>query len=74
MKAPIQPLNDSDGKPLVFQLNGTRQWASAMTALGFFETLQAAGSPADLHLDRDGENAMVTFRDPDNIQWELFED
>jgi crotonobetainyl-CoA:carnitine CoA-transferase CaiB-like acyl-CoA transferase len=35
--------NDSDGKPLVFQLNGTRQWASAMTALGFFETLQAAG-------------------------------
>jgi glyoxylase I family protein len=38
------------------------------------ETLQAAGLPADLHLDRDGENAMVTFRDPDNIQWELFED
>jgi crotonobetainyl-CoA:carnitine CoA-transferase CaiB-like acyl-CoA transferase len=35
--------NDRDGKPLVFQLNGARQWASAMTALGFFETLQAAG-------------------------------
>ncbi len=35
--------NDGDGKPLVFQLNGARQWASAMTALGFFETLQAAG-------------------------------
>jgi crotonobetainyl-CoA:carnitine CoA-transferase CaiB-like acyl-CoA transferase len=35
--------NDRDGKPLVFQLNGARQWASAMTALGFLETLQAAG-------------------------------
>ena len=38
------------------------------------ERLQTAGLPADLHLDRDGQNAMVTFRDPDNIQWELFED
>jgi crotonobetainyl-CoA:carnitine CoA-transferase CaiB-like acyl-CoA transferase len=35
--------NDGDGKPLVFQLNGARQWESAMTALGFFETLRAAG-------------------------------
>src|SRR4029077_14084458 len=31
--------NDGDGKPLVFQLNGARQWRAAMTALGFFDTL-----------------------------------
>jgi crotonobetainyl-CoA:carnitine CoA-transferase CaiB-like acyl-CoA transferase len=35
--------NDSDGKPLVFQLNGARPWRTAMTALGFYETLEAAG-------------------------------
>jgi crotonobetainyl-CoA:carnitine CoA-transferase CaiB-like acyl-CoA transferase len=35
--------NDRDGKPLVFQLNGARQWESAMAALGFFDTLRAAG-------------------------------
>ena len=35
--------NDRDGKPLVFQLNGARQWKFAMTALGFFEALQTAG-------------------------------
>jgi len=35
--------NDRDGKPLVFQLNGARQWRDAMTALGFYETLGAAG-------------------------------
>ena len=37
-------------------------------------TLQAAGVDADLHLDRAGHNAMVTFRDPDNFQWEFFEE
>ena len=37
-------------------------------------TLQAAGVPADLHLDRAGYNVMVTFRDPDNFQWEFFEE
>ena len=35
--------NDRDGKPLVFQLNGARQWRNAMTALGFYETLEKAG-------------------------------
>jgi crotonobetainyl-CoA:carnitine CoA-transferase CaiB-like acyl-CoA transferase len=35
--------NDRDGKPLVFQLNGARKWRDAMTALGFYETLEQAG-------------------------------
>jgi crotonobetainyl-CoA:carnitine CoA-transferase CaiB-like acyl-CoA transferase len=35
--------NDRDGKPLVFQLNGARNWREAMTALGFYETLDQAG-------------------------------
>ena len=35
--------NDRDGKPLVFQLNGARPWREAMTALGFYDTLVAAG-------------------------------
>ncbi len=36
-------LNDRDGKPLVFQLNGARKWRDAMTALGFYQALEAAG-------------------------------
>jgi crotonobetainyl-CoA:carnitine CoA-transferase CaiB-like acyl-CoA transferase len=35
--------NDRDGRPLVFQLNGARKWREAMTALGFYETLDHAG-------------------------------
>jgi crotonobetainyl-CoA:carnitine CoA-transferase CaiB-like acyl-CoA transferase len=35
--------NDEDGKPLVFQLNGARKWRDAMTALGFYQTLEEAG-------------------------------
>jgi crotonobetainyl-CoA:carnitine CoA-transferase CaiB-like acyl-CoA transferase len=35
--------NDCEGKPLVFQLNGAQPWRTAMTALGFFERLEAAG-------------------------------
>jgi crotonobetainyl-CoA:carnitine CoA-transferase CaiB-like acyl-CoA transferase len=35
--------NDRDGKPLVFQLNGARHWKTAMTALGFYDTLERAG-------------------------------
>jgi crotonobetainyl-CoA:carnitine CoA-transferase CaiB-like acyl-CoA transferase len=35
--------NDRDGKPLVFQLNGARKWRDAMTALGFYESLERAG-------------------------------
>ena len=35
--------NDRNGKPLVFQLNGARKWRDAMTALGFYESLERAG-------------------------------
>ena len=35
--------NDRDGKPLVFQLTGPEDWKDAMTALGFFERLEAQG-------------------------------
>jgi len=35
--------NDRHGKPLVFQLNSNRHWKQAMTALGFYDTLEAAG-------------------------------
>lgn len=36
------------------------------------EVLRANGVVADLHSNTLG-GAMVTFRDPDNIQWEFFE-
>jgi catechol 2,3-dioxygenase-like lactoylglutathione lyase family enzyme len=36
------------------------------------EVLRRKGVAADLHHDLTGP-AIVTFRDPDNIQWELFE-
>ena len=35
--------NDGEGKPLVFQLVGPENWRDAMTALGFWSRLQAAG-------------------------------
>jgi len=35
--------NDRNGKPLVFQLNGAPKWREAMTALGFYESLERAG-------------------------------
>src|SRR5580693_6930676 len=35
--------NDRDGKPLVLQLNGARYWKTAMSALGFYDTLEKAG-------------------------------
>jgi crotonobetainyl-CoA:carnitine CoA-transferase CaiB-like acyl-CoA transferase len=35
--------DDRDAKPLVLQLNGARKWRDAMTALGFYETLEQAG-------------------------------
>ncbi len=35
--------NDINGKPLVFQLNGAAKWKQAMTALGFYDRLSAAG-------------------------------
>jgi len=37
------------------------------------DALRAAGVPADLHRDPIGP-LLVSFRDPDNIQWEFFED
>ncbi len=38
-------------------------------------TLRALGAPTDgVTLDRAGELTMVTFRDPDNVQWEFFEE
>ena len=36
------------------------------------EVLRANGVTADLH-DTPSGGAMVTFRDPDNFQWEFFE-
>jgi glyoxylase I family protein len=36
--------------------------------------LREIGAETDgIHMDRAGESAMITFRDPDNIQWEFFE-
>ncbi len=35
--------NDQNGKPLVFQLQGNGEWKEAMTALGFYDRLKAAG-------------------------------
>src|SRR5690242_8544510 len=35
--------NDRDGKPLVFQLVGPDNWKDAMTGLGFFDRIRAAG-------------------------------
>jgi glyoxylase I family protein len=38
------------------------------------EALRTIGADTDgIHMDRAGEVAMITFRDPDNIQWEFFE-
>jgi hypothetical protein len=36
--------------------------------------LHRIGAVTDgIHLDRAGQLAMITFRDPDNVQWEFFE-
>src|SRR5207245_1137432 len=40
--------NDRNGKPLVFQLVGPENWKDAMTALGFYERLVAAGIAPEL--------------------------
>jgi crotonobetainyl-CoA:carnitine CoA-transferase CaiB-like acyl-CoA transferase len=52
--------NDRDGKPLVMQLNGARQWVNAMTALGFYAQLSAAGF-ADLGvvMEADDKRAVL---------------
>ena len=51
--------NDRDGKPLVFQLGG-RQWKTAMSALGFYETLEQAGF-ADLGVIVASEDQRTTL-------------
>lgn len=39
------------------------------------EALRSVGAETGgIHMDRAGEMAMITFRDPDNIQWEFFEE
>jgi crotonobetainyl-CoA:carnitine CoA-transferase CaiB-like acyl-CoA transferase len=52
--------NDRDGKPLVFQLNGGRQWKSAMLALGFSDALERAGF-ADLGVIVASEEQRATL-------------
>ncbi len=52
--------NDRDGKPLVFQLNGGRQWKSAMSALGFADALERAGF-ADLGVIVASEEQRATL-------------
>lgn len=38
-------------------------------------TLRRVGAVTEgVHLDRAGNQAMITFRDPDNVQWEFFEE
>jgi crotonobetainyl-CoA:carnitine CoA-transferase CaiB-like acyl-CoA transferase len=52
--------NDRDGRPLVFQLNGARQWREAMTALGFYETLDQAGfGDLGVAIESDAQRATV---------------
>lgn len=42
---------------------------------GLEAALRSVGAPTDgVHLDRGGELAVITFRDPDNVQWEFFEE
>jgi crotonobetainyl-CoA:carnitine CoA-transferase CaiB-like acyl-CoA transferase len=57
--------NDMNGKPLVFQLRGSK-WKDAMTALGFYERLSQAGF-ADLGIavtsDEQRETLLKTLDD-----------
>ncbi|MBI3517313.1 MAG: CoA transferase [Proteobacteria bacterium] len=50
---------DQDGKPLVFQLSGA-VWQRAMTALGFYPALEAAGC-GDLGVVHDGDDARAAL-------------
>ena len=52
--------NDRDGKPLVFQLGGARPWRNAMTALGFYATLEKAGF-GDLGVVMSSDEQRVTL-------------
>jgi catechol 2,3-dioxygenase-like lactoylglutathione lyase family enzyme len=48
----------------------TRDELSVMLAV----LRELGAETSGIHLDRAGDVAMVTFRDPDNIQWEFFEE
>ena len=52
--------NDGKGKPLVFQMNGLRQWRDGMTALGFYERLTAAGF-ADLGVVMSSDDKRIAL-------------
>ena len=52
--------NDGEGKPLVFQLVGPENWRDAMTALGFWSRLQAAGfENLGIIIDNDAKRAEL---------------
>src|SRR5262245_3721521 len=52
--------NDANGKPLVFQLNGREKWRKAMTALGFYDKLGAAGfEELGVAITSEGERARL---------------
>jgi len=52
--------NDAAGKPLVFQLTGSKKWKEAMSALGFYEALSEAGF-ADLGVVIGNDEARKTL-------------
>jgi crotonobetainyl-CoA:carnitine CoA-transferase CaiB-like acyl-CoA transferase len=52
--------NDRNGKPLVFQLNGARQWRDGMTALGFYAALEKAGF-AELGVVMSSDEKRITL-------------
>ncbi len=43
--------------------------------MALLAVLHEIGAETDgIHMDRSGDAAMITFRDPDNVQWEFFEE
>lgn len=49
--------------------------ASRAELAALLPVLRELGAQTDgIHMDRAGDAAMITFRDPDNVQWELFEE
>ena len=63
--SPARPERDADGAG-----RGLSPGLQELERLA--EDLRRSGVAADLHHDPMGP-AIVTFRDPDNIQWEFFE-
>jgi hypothetical protein len=55
---------------IAIAVSGRREALEALDA-----ALRRIGAiSAGVALDRAGELAMITFRDPDNIQWEFFQE